>query len=174
MSDTVKLDLVQVKAGSFMMGSADSDAHPWEKPSQPVTISKNFWIGKHPITVAQFRAFVEDAKYKTDAEKEGFGIGPLNHKFQKVTGLTWTSPGFPQEDNHPVVMVSWQDAQAFCTWLSKKSKRQVRLPTEAEWEYACRAGTTTLYSFGDDDGESRRHALQQCRSNIETPGLTVS
>ena len=62
---------------------------------------------------------------------------------------TWKSPGFQQTDDHPVVVVSWTDASEFCRWLAKKENKEYRLPTEAEWEYACRAGTKTAYSGGD-------------------------
>ncbi|MEI8376521.1 MAG: SUMF1/EgtB/PvdO family nonheme iron enzyme, partial [Planctomycetota bacterium] len=67
-----------------------------------------------------------------------------------VPGIAGRNAGFEQTDEHPVVNVSWNDAVAFCEWLSKKEKKTYRLPTEAEWEYACRAGTTTRYSSGDD------------------------
>ena len=76
-----------------------------------------------------------------DADKKGFDF---NAKY------SWRNAGFEQTDEHPVVNVSWNDAKAFCEWLSKKEKKTYRLPTEAEWEYACRAGTTTRYSSGDD------------------------
>ena len=77
--------------------------------------------------------FVRETNYKTEAERDN-----------------WRNAGFPQTDEHPVVNVSWNDAVAFCDWLSQKERRTYRLATEAEWEYACRAGTTTLFSSGDD------------------------
>jgi formylglycine-generating enzyme required for sulfatase activity len=90
----------------------------------------------YPVTVGQFAAFVKDADYKTEAEQPG-------------AKATWRDPGFVQTVNDPVVCVSWNDAERFCEWLSRKEKKTYGLPTEAQWEYACRAGTTTAYSFDD-------------------------
>ena len=94
------------------------------------------------MTVAQFRTFVEATGYKTDAERTGKGATGPNERGEMVPSpkLNWREPGFPQEDIHPVVNVSWNDAVAFCAWLSRKEEKAYRLPTEAEWEYACRAG----------------------------------
>ncbi|MCY4283154.1 MAG: formylglycine-generating enzyme family protein, partial [Gammaproteobacteria bacterium] len=72
-----------------------------------------------------------------------------------VSGRSWREPGYPVQDNQPVVCVSWNDAQAFIKWLSDETGGNYRLPTEAEWEYAARAGTTTKYSWGDDIGSNR-------------------
>ena len=94
-------------------------------------------MGVYPVTKGQFAAFVSDADYRTEAERAG-------------DKATWRDPSFVQTDDDPVVCVSWNDAVKFCDWLSKKEKKTYGLPTEAEWEYACRAGTTTAYFFGDD------------------------
>jgi formylglycine-generating enzyme required for sulfatase activity len=96
---------------------------------------------------------VNDTGYKTDAEKDGKGGSGFDEN--KFIGdkpeYTWRNPGFTQGKNHPVVNVSWNDAVAFCKWLEKKEGRkfQFQLPTDAQWEYACRAGTTTRYYCGD-------------------------
>jgi len=104
--------------------------------------------------VDQFAAFVKDSSYKTDAEKADWSIGfeIKDGTFDvKKTVRSWREPSFDQKGDYPVVQVSWNDAKAFCDWLSKKSGKTVVLPTEAQWEYACRAGSKTRFSFGDSD-----------------------
>ena len=97
-------------------------------------------------------AFVDETGYKTEAEKDGkggYGWDEEKKAFRQDAKYTWLNPGFEQTDEHPVVNVSWNDAVAFCEWLKSKEGQAYRLPTEAEWEYACRAGTTTRYFSGD-------------------------
>ncbi|MDZ7620048.1 MAG: formylglycine-generating enzyme family protein [Patescibacteria group bacterium] len=153
LGDGVKLEMVLIPAGAFTMG--DDAGLDDEKPAHKVTITKPFYLGKHEVTVEQFRRFVEATGYLTDAEKgtgfEGaFGWDREAMEFAMNAEYSWRSPGFPQSDTDPVVNVSWNDAVAFCEWLSREEGKSYRLPTEAEWEYACRAGTTTDYSHGDD------------------------
>ena len=105
------------------------------------------------MTRGQFRAYADETGYKTEAEKDGkggFGWDDKKKEFRQGPKFTWLNPGFEQTDEHPVVNVSWNDAVAFCEWLKSKEGQAYRLPTEAEWEYACRAGTTTRYFNGDD------------------------
>jgi formylglycine-generating enzyme required for sulfatase activity len=145
-----------VPAGEFWMG-ADEDERfaPYnqcEQPRHSVQISRPFWMGQHEVTVGQFRQFVAETGYRTAGERSGKGCNSVDvHTSQRAQRpeWIWSAPGFSQTDQHPVVCVSWQDAQEFCRWLSAKEKRTYRLPTEAEWEYACRAGTETLFFFGD-------------------------
>ena len=116
-------------------------------------ITRPFYLGKYEVTVGQFRRFVDDSGYQTEAEKDGkggWGWNETANKFEQAPRYTWREAGFEQTDLHPVVNVSWNDAVAFAEWLGKKEGKTYRLPTEAEWEYACRAGTTTRYFCGDD------------------------
>jgi formylglycine-generating enzyme required for sulfatase activity len=124
------------------MGSAKDDivAYKDEKPRHKVRISRSFYLGKYKVTVGQFKRFVKATNYQTQAEKAG-------------DKKTWKKPGLVQTDEHPVVCVSWVDAVAFCQWLAKETGATVRLPRAAEWEYSCRAKTTTKFYFGDDEAD---------------------
>jgi len=169
----VKLKLTLIPAGEFKMGGEESaeataaflkktygedyliaDFFKSEYPQHRVRITKPFYLGTYHVTRGQFRQFVTDTGYKTDAEKGerpgAWGWDADKKEFDFNAKYSWRNAGFEQTDEHPVVNVSWNDAKAFCEWLSKKEKKTYRLPTEAEWEYACRAGTTTRYSSGDD------------------------
>jgi formylglycine-generating enzyme required for sulfatase activity len=173
LGNSVKLKMVLIPAGEFMMGSGESaeataaffnktygkqvltaDLFEDEHPQHRVRITKSFYLGTYHVTQGQFRQFVKDTGYKTDAEKGEYRGGNGWDPEKKTLGFkakySWRNAGFEQTDEHPVVNVSWNDAVAFCKWLSKKEGKTYRLPTEAEWEYACRAGTTTRYYSGDD------------------------
>ncbi|MCI0462306.1 MAG: formylglycine-generating enzyme family protein [Gemmataceae bacterium] len=147
--------LVRVPPGEFLMGAPDTDdlAQKDEKPQHRVRISQPFFLGAREVTVAQFRAFVTATGFQTAAETDGKGASGYDPALRGFAynshKYSWRNPGYPQDDKHPVVNVTWHDAQAFCVWLSKKEGRRYRLPTEAEWEYACRAGTTTRFTSGD-------------------------
>ena len=154
-SNSIGAKLRFIPAGEFLMGSPDidKDAEDDEKPQQRVRITRPFYLGMTEVTRGQFRRFVDDAGYQTEAEKDGKGGSGWNEEaknFEQDPRYTWQNPGFEQTDEHPVVNVSWNDAVAFCQWLSRKEGKTYRLPTEAEWEYACRAGTTTRYQCGED------------------------
>ncbi|MGD0091177.1 MAG: SUMF1/EgtB/PvdO family nonheme iron enzyme [Planctomycetota bacterium] len=157
----VKMDMVLVPAGEFMMGS--NDGRDDEKPVHKVKISKPFYMGKYTVTVAQFRAFAAATKHVTEAEKCGKGFTMKDGKWQELVGLNWMAPGFSQGDKHPACLITWNDAQEFCKWAAMKTGRGVGLPTEAQWEYACRAGTTTKYNIGDKDSDIEQAAW--CRNN---------
>jgi len=140
--------MVLFEGGTFMMGS--ENGLPQERPLHQVNI-KSFYIDKTPVTVGQFREFVELTGYNTDAEKFG-DSGVFNYSTQSwalIPGASWKFPlgkDKPQaEDNYPVTHVSWNDAIAFTAWAGK------RLPSEAEWEYAARCGgkSNTRFSWGD-------------------------
>ena len=107
------------------------------------------------MTHAQFAAFVEDTGYVTEAEEFGTGRILLDGSFGYYPGFTWKEPHGPgstveEPDKYPVVQVSWNDGVAYTRWLSRQTGQAYRLPTEAEWEYACRGGTQTTYWWGDE------------------------
>jgi len=147
------MKLVLIAPGEFMMGSpAEEDGRSDDEPRHQVRIGKPFYLGQHEVTVGQFRRFVADAGYKTTLEREGrpgFGYVVAEGVMDMSKDFNWRNTGWEQSDDHPVVNVSWDDAASFCRWLSAKEGTAYRLPTEAEWEYACRAGTTTRYFTGE-------------------------
>jgi sulfatase modifying factor 1 len=172
-TNSIGMKLTLIPAGEFKMGSSESaeeaaafvkkkynlsrltpDSFKKEHPQHRVRITKPFYLGTCHVTRGQFRQFVEDSGYKTDAEKGdnpgAWGWDPEKNEFGFHKDYSWRKVGFKQTDEHPVVSVSWNDAVAFCKWLSGKEGKTYRLPTEAEWECACRAGTKTRYCFGDD------------------------
>jgi formylglycine-generating enzyme required for sulfatase activity len=130
-----------------------SEELPSEKPVHKVRLTKDFYLAAHPVTVGQFRAFVKETGHRTDAEKGkgALGFDTESRWLKHLATASWLKPGFVQGDDHPVVCVNWLDADEFCRWLSKKEGKSYRLPTEAEFEYAARAGTTTRFSTGDAD-----------------------
>ena len=135
----VAFELVRIPAGRFAMGSqaGDRDAMPVHE----VRFGDDFYLGRTEVTVRQFRAFAEATGHKTDAEQVGWAnTCPQPGLHPNERGLDWRRPGFELREDQPVVVVSWNDAMAFCRWLSVQTGRNVRLPTEAEWEYAARAG----------------------------------
>lgn len=139
---TSKPEMVFITSGGFDMGCNKSRdlgcIFTDESPLHSVEL-KAFQISKYEVTVAQFRAFVQDTEYKTSAEKVGYCLSAETSG--KRTGYSWRKLG----DNYPVACISWEDTQAFIAWLNKKQGDGYRLPTEAEWEYACRV--TDDYSY---------------------------
>ena len=172
-TNSIGMKLTLVPAGEFMMGSGESaeataaffkknygmdfltaDFFKDEHPQHRVRITKPFYLGTYHVTRGQFRRFVKDSGYETDAEKGdnpgAWGWNPEKKELGFHKDFSWRNAGFQQTDEHPVLNVSWDDAVAFCKWLSGKEGKTYQLPTEAQWEYACRAGTKTRYYSGDD------------------------
>jgi len=171
MAKGVRLTLVLIPAGEFMMGSAMSaqeidkrwpggrpDNYTDEQPRHRVRITRPFYLGKCEVTRGQFAAFVKETRYRTDAEKTGEAFGLKNGRADLWEGISWRNPGFAQSDDHPVVSVSWNDAKAFCDWISRKSGKTLSLPTEAQSEYACRAGSDGIWPWGDKAEDARGKA----------------
>jgi len=150
----VKMEFVYIPKGKFFMGSPkDEKDRSDNEDRHEVEITRDYYLAKYHVTRGQFRAFVTADGYKTEAETDGkgsYGWNPDKETFEQNKDYNWKNVGFAQTDEHPVLCVSWNDAEAFCKWLSKKTGKAVRLPHEAEWEYACRAGSTTRFYCGDD------------------------
>jgi len=123
-----------------------------------IVITNPFYMATTETTVGRFRQFVEATGHVTDAETRGgdVRIPPGTRRMGKE--FHWKAPGFAQADDHPVAQVSWRDAVAYCDWLTKVESVKHRLPTEMEWEWACRGGTATKYHFGDDANDLNRFA----------------
>jgi formylglycine-generating enzyme required for sulfatase activity len=178
-AESIGIKIVPIRVGAFEMGSPDSDkdALADEKPRHRVRITKLQGLSAHEVSVGQFRKFVENSGYKTEAEsdgKGGYGFDPATANFTEDPKYTWRNPGIEQSDDHPVVNVSWNDAKEFCDWLSRKDGRTYRLPTEAEWEYCCRAGTETLYCNGDDPEKVARVGnVGDASARARYPGWTT-
>jgi len=174
--ELVKLDpvyptLKPIAKGTYRMGcsAGDRDCAQFEKPHHSVSIAA-FSMSPTEITVGQFRSFVEQSGYITDAEKntggfkgcytwsESGGIGRSNAKWSWKKSSNWRKPGYWQNDDYPVTCVSWNDASAYASWLTQLTGQKHRLPTEAEWEFAARAGSTNKYSFGSNSADLCRYA----------------
>ena len=133
LGNDVTLEVIYIPSGKFLMGSPEREGSHNEKPPNEVTI-KPFFLGKYPITQAQWKAIASRTDLKV---KQDLDLKPAYFKDR------------PDSDRRPVERVSWYDAVEFCARLSKLTGREYRLPSEAEWEYACRAGTTTPFYFGE-------------------------
>ncbi|HLW66776.1 MAG TPA: SUMF1/EgtB/PvdO family nonheme iron enzyme, partial [Gemmataceae bacterium] len=140
-------------------------------PDYNVTISKPFRIGIYEVTVGQFRQFAQETGYQTDAEmshRGGIMKTRRSDEGDRDPKFTWKHPDISQGDNYPVAQLSWNDAVQFCKWLSDKETRTYRLPTEAEWTWACRAGNAGKYHFGDDDSLLGDYAWYDANSGGRT------
>lgn len=146
---------VWVGAGSFTMGSAED---PNEGPAHAVRLTKPYFLQTTEVTVDEFRQFAQAAGYRSEAEVSGTGFASNGKDWVPTAGVSWQSPGFTQSGRDPVVCVTWNDARAFCEWLSRKEGRVYRLPTEAEWEFACRTGAPTRWPFAGDESQLPAYA----------------
>jgi formylglycine-generating enzyme required for sulfatase activity len=177
--------MVVIAGGSFTMGSApeekawtashggSKEAVSDEAPQHDVTLS-SFAIGRFDVTRGEYAAFVQETGYPSG---DGCGHGSAISKWEKDPNITWERPGFPQTDRDPVVCVSWNDARAYVSWLNKKSGHPgaYRLPSESEWEYAARAGTTSKFWWGDHVTDAPSHAWFRDNSAVtDCQGLFCS
>ena len=177
-ADSLGIAFVRVPADEFLMGSDESPAtlakafphadakrlvdFKDEAPVHRVRLTHDIWMGATEVTVGQFREFLRLSGYVPESVRDGTGAygfnpdysPPNNQRADLFDGrdprYSWDNPGFPQTDRHPVVNVTWNDAVAMARWLSEREGVVYRLPTEAEWEYAARAGSRTRFPGGDD------------------------
>lgn len=139
-------EMAVIPAGRFMMGSPDDEPGRYsdEGPQHEVAIAAPFALGRFAITRGEFSRFVAASGHDMSGGMRRWTGG----EWKNDASRSWRDPGFEQDDRHPVVGVSWEDALAFCAWLSAEASETYRLPSEAEWECACRAGTTTPFWWG--------------------------
>ncbi len=169
-TNSIGMKMVRIPTKEYMMGSLRQEMDwvrltfrkiwreghkQWfhdEMPVHPVRITEPFFMSATEVTVGQFREFVKDTKYKTDAEKGDGGMifSTQENRWVPQEDMAWDSTPWPIADDQPVVFVSWNDAKEFCRWLGRKEKRTYRLPREAEWEMACRGGSAwARYPWGN-------------------------
>jgi sulfatase modifying factor 1 len=152
--------MVPLPPGGFVMGAPPGEDEREKVPkaraghSEPqhtVVIGYAFAIAQYDVTVDQFGAFVQDTGYRSSGPCRAPGKPP-------VSDLDWRNPGFAQSGRHPTTCVTWEDAKAYTAWLATKTGRAYRLPSEAEWEYAARAGSTAARFWGDGIAEACEYA----------------
>ena len=151
----LRADFVLIRGGEFTMGSPETEVGRLSDETQHQVKVSDFYMSRYEVTVAEFKRFVAESGYRTDAEK-GDGSWILHGSEETLKkAVNWRHGVLgrlrPQnEEKHPVLHVSWNDAVAFGQWLSEKTGNRYRLPTEAEWEYACRAGSRTPFNKGNN------------------------
>jgi formylglycine-generating enzyme required for sulfatase activity len=140
-------EMVVVPSGSFLMGDIAGGGFSTERPVHRVTIPEAFAVGRYEVTVGQFREFADETSYRTEGGCHLWtGVA-----WEIDSSKSWQDPGFNQSDQHPVGCMNWDDAEAYAIWLARKAGQSYRLLSEAEWEYAQRAGAATLWSHGNDE-----------------------
>ena len=161
MNDECLLPMVRIPAGEFLMGADDADKD--ERPVHPVFVDE-FFLAAHPVTIAEYACFVREAGYRPVVVRDLPALVAPEYRetFREIAQrYSWTD-GHPPEglDDHPVTLVQYVDVVEYCRWLSRKTGKAFRLPTEAEWEKAARGGLASRrYPWGDDIDPSRANFL---------------
>ncbi len=145
-------EMVVIPAGQFQMGAPpdEPDRGDDEGPVRMVTIAESFAIGRYEVTRGEFAEFIEDTGWLMSQTCLVWDGSRVN----RVVGKSWEDPNYPVTDQHPMVCVSWRDADGYAKWLSAKTGHAYRLPAEAKWEYATRGGTQTAYAFPGDESNA--------------------
>jgi len=172
-AEDLSIAMVKIPGATFRMGSESGRID--EKPVHSVHIGA-FFLGKTEVTVGQFRNFVKESGYRTEAERGNGSVVFTGRKWDKKSDANWRRPGFSQDDSHPVTCVSWNDCQEFIQWLNARTGRHYRLPTEAEWEYAAgnggkESGRVELDSHAWFEGNSADSTHPVGRKQSNTLGL---
>ena len=149
-------EMILVRAGEFVMGAEGGEEGRPEGPPRTVRVERDFAMGKYEVTNAQFEDFVSATGYEVTPGCRG----KFDGEWQNHPETNWADLRLGQESEpeHPVACVSWLDARAYVDWLARISGRPYRLPTEAEWEYAARAGSPGAFTWGEDPGPACEHA----------------
>lgn len=149
-TNSLSQHFVRIKKGEFKMGTPENEfRRDPDENIHKVLISKDFFIMTKEVTKGEWKKFIEDTNYKTESENNGGALVWIGYKWDKSWKYSWKNPGFEQNDNEPVTCVTYNDALNYCKWLSKKEGLNYSLPTEAQWEYSCRAGSESAFAFGD-------------------------
>lgn len=164
-------EMVVIPAGSFVMGSpaGETGRQDSEGPQHTVRVAQPFAMGKFEVTRGQFAAFARESGHNAGNECWTFEGG----KYEKRANRNWQNPGYSQSDDHPVACVNWDDAKAYVAWLARKTGKAYRLPSEAEWEYTARAGSSTARPWGDNPDDACRHAnVMDSTGKSQVSGVT--
>ena len=150
-------EMVNIQGGCFQMGSPSSEEGRYnDNEKQHRVCVYDFALGKHEVTIGEFKKFINATDYRTEAARNieidgcwGWAYDSSENKGDYRAGRSWRNPGFKQNDQYPVVCVSWNDTMEYIDWLNGKTRQNYRLPKEAEWEYAARGGRTSAYFWGN-------------------------
>jgi formylglycine-generating enzyme required for sulfatase activity len=163
-------EMVVVPPGEFVMGRDGGETDRYEGSPHKVTIGYSFAVGRFELTYGQYRKFVEATGHKTAGTAcNGYFVD----KFIPIPGTSWADPGYgrPARDDEPVACIRWSDAKSYVSWLAGRTGRRYRLLTEAEWEYAARAGTTSLHTWGEDATSACKFANIHDQSGARTKAV---
>lgn len=171
-------EMVVVPAGTFMMGANGGEEGRPEGPIRKVNIKRAFALATHEVTFAQFDRFARETDYRPSGNCRSWNADMTG--VEEIPGTSWRNPSYDTvlTPDTPVTCVSWTGAKAYISWLNKRTGQNYRLPTEAEWEYAARAGSTTEYPWGDraEDGCAHANLYDESARNptLSTPVIACN
>jgi formylglycine-generating enzyme required for sulfatase activity len=148
--------MVVIPKGTFLMGSPDKEG---PGPVHKVSIGYDFAVGKYPVTRGEWRRYLSDSGREGGTDR--FGFDPKTGEWDFKEEYCWSNPGYPQDDSHPVVCVTWQEATEYAAWMSEKTGERYRLLSEAEYEYILRAGSQAAYPWGDEVQDMHLYTQQR-------------